>query len=346
VGFFGKILRISRIFKDLPINTRALRVANLSGWRKLNSYIYPMIGKYLSIILLVVAGSCVSKESATQEIANSPAGDTLSSGRDSTNDHLSNLDSTILISYASYFSATKEFGVILHYQAGSDNFVDADKLDSTTYSSESLVRKRLPIAEARKEFYLQGMDTVSFYNSKHIFITKAALTRVELIDEETSSYFAAIYKADKAIADETAIYYCVSSDFKGSFAPDFSSTEVNDAALNTRIIIALKLDASQNWVMYHVKVMPSGKILSSVSIDTQSFIVETSEQHVGIVKQVDNDYYFTTILPVPVLVNNHPVFLVSFSVPETDVYGDYLMAFNGKGHEAVEYNRLKLVHKN
>lgn len=273
-------------------------------------------------------------------------GDTVSFDGTQKKDPLLNidLDSTLIISYANYFAETKEFAVMLYYQAGSDYYIDAGKLDSTVFEGELVTRRRLPIEDASDEFYLQGLDSVFIYSENHVRVAKVALTRVESVDEETASYFAAVYNATGVTIDADNTYYCISANYAVPIIENFSTVEISDVELNNRIVESLKLDSSQNWVMHHVKVLPSEKIYSAVSLDSQSFIVETTDDGSKILKDVGEDYYYSKIFPVPILVNGKPLLLVSFAVAESDVEGDFLAVFNGTAYETAEYSRLKLKH--
>jgi hypothetical protein len=93
-------------------------------------------------------------------------------------------------------------------------------------------------------------------------------------------------------------------------------------------------------VMHHLKVLPEGNIYSTVSNDTSSMLIETIERNPSVMQEGADDFYFGNITPLPVNVHGKPLMLVDFYVPETDITGTFVSAFNGTTYEAAAHNRI------
>lgn len=309
--------------------------------------------RYLIVFLvLVFFFSCSNQEKVNQKTsgADSVVHQTLSqvltdsSGTDTLFQILQTTwalsDSAFFMGFANYFTSTQEFYVSLHAKTDSAyNYAEA-KLDSTIYEEDGVSRKRLGLQEGRSLFFLNGMDTILIFNRAHHIIAKTTLTHIEYFSDMISGEFVAVYKADRPVKMEGGPWYCMSAGIRPPFEPVFSSEEINDLDLNARIAKRLKSDLSKDWKMQHVRVMPSGSIFSTASVDTTSFLLETTEGKIRILKQVNNDYHFGQIVPVPVTVNDKPLILIAYYFPETDVEGYFLSAYNKGAYEPMHYNRL------
>jgi hypothetical protein len=253
------------------------------------------------------------------------------------------LDTALFIAEATYSPATMEFYTTIHLQTGKEPAEPYEKLDSTTTQKNGdVTRKELPIAEANKYFYLKGLDTLSFYNKDHKLIANVPLTGVSYMEDGVSEDFVAVYKVQNPVTVTDNFVYCVSNQYPVKTVSDFSSAEVTDEALNKKIAKELKVKSADGWVMHHIKTMPSGNIYSIVTKETRSLIVETTPAGMSILKEVNNDYHFGNMFPLPMTVNNKPLLLISYYVPETDLSGNFTASFNGTGYHEVHYNRVPL----
>jgi hypothetical protein len=252
------------------------------------------------------------------------------------------LDSALFIAEATYSPSSMEFFTPLHLQAGKENTEPYEKLDSTSVSTQGEVtRKELALSEANKYFYLKGLDTLSFFGADHKLIVKAPLSGVSYIEDGVSEDFVGVYKVPQG-ATVNGTVYCVSNQFSVAKAPDFSAQEITDPELNKKIAKELKAKSADGWVMHHMKTMPSGTIYSIVTKETRSLIVETKPTAMSILKEVNNDYHFGNMIPLPISVNNKPLMLISYYVPETDMAGNFTAAFDGSGYHEVHYSRVPL----
>jgi hypothetical protein len=249
-------------------------------------------------------------------------------------------DSAFFVGYANYFPTTKEFYVSLYAKTDSAFDEARANLDSMIFNEDQVMRQRLSLEKGKQYFYLNGMDTVMLCNRAHQIMAKTVLSHIEYFADMISGEFVAVYKYDKPIKHEEGPWYCMSASYKQPVDKDFSSTPVVDADLNARIAKRLKSDTTQNWTIEHVRIMPSGKILTTASLDTMSYLLETAEGKIRILKQVSNDLHFGNFLPLPFMINEKPLLLMSYSIPDSDVMGDLLLSFNGKTYEPVELNRM------
>jgi hypothetical protein len=249
-------------------------------------------------------------------------------------------DSAFFVGYANYFPTTKEFYVSLYAQTDSAFNEARANLDSVIFNEDEVVRQRLSLQMGKKYFYLHGMDTVMLCNRSHQIIAKTVLSHIEYFADMISGEFVAVYKYDKPVKDEEGPWYCMSASYKQPIDKGFSSTAVVDQDLNARIAKRLKSDTTKDWTIQHVRIMPTGKILTTASLDTMSYLLETSEGKIRILKQVSNDYHFGNFLPLPFMINDKPLLLMSYSNPDSDLEGDFLFSYNGKTYEPVELNRM------
>jgi hypothetical protein len=298
-------------------------------------------------IVFVFLFSCSVKETTTQNVADTInhgeiVADTASFTTVSIRDTTKTSDSVFFIGFANYFATTKEFYVSLYSKTDSAYEHATEKLDSIIYDEDAIVRKRLPIAEAETYFNLQGTDTLLIYTRKHKLIALSTMTRVEHFSDMISGEFVGVYKIARPVNMDDAPWYCISAGFREPLVPQFSSLEVNDNDLDNRIAKRLKSDTLKNWTMQHVRVTPSERIYSIASLENESYLLETAEGKIRILKQVSNDYHFKYILPIPIMVNGKPLMIVSYNVPESDVEGDLLLAYNGNKYEPVDDGRANI----
>jgi hypothetical protein len=299
--------------------------------------------------LLSFLFSCSSKDRTNQDLTSveSDVNNTLLDTLSSDEEHVDppNLDSTVYIGRVNYFEATNEFYIPLYYRVESNYNVDRNRLDSVVYKDnveDGVVRTRLNREEAKKRFYLEGMDSLIIYGASHKKSSRIPIARVELLDQAISSEFVAVYPVSDGISQEGYPYYAIGTNGKVPVVENFSTQELSDIELNQKIIGNLKLKTSGIWVMHHIKVMPSGNVYSTVSDETHSYIVESTSDTSKVLKAETDDYRFDTVFPVPIMVKGKPLLLVSFSVPESDVTGDFVSYYNGTSYEVVNYNRVLL----
>jgi hypothetical protein len=251
------------------------------------------------------------------------------------------LDSAVFIAEATYASDTHEFYTpVFAKKEGTDAY---EKLDSTkATTSNGITRNTLSRNDAQQYFYLKGIDNVMLYDKNNQLIGNATLDRIDYVDDDTESEFVAVYKPATQVAPKDGFAYCISNEYTISRVPGFSSETLTDANVNSRIAKELKLNGTSGWVMNHLKIMPSGNIYSIVTKDTRSLIVETTPSAVVVLKEVNNDYHFGNMIPLPILSNGKPVLLISFYVPESDITGNFTAIYNGSVYHEVHYSRVPL----
>jgi hypothetical protein len=284
--------------------------------------------------------SCSPQSDSTPPI-DTAIQDTTSLSRMAIGTAATSMDSTVYIGAAGYFPDTKEFYIPLYYRLESDNYVDPEKLDSIISEKEGNVRKRLPLAEAVKEFYLEEMEHVLLFNSDNEFLGRLSLKRVEYMEDQISSQFVAVYPAIKLAHNPDDLHYAVSANYSPLPKDSFDVEELEDVALDTAVLHGVNLAQSSRCVTNHFKVLPAGNIYSILSNDTVSLLTETIDNHTTVLQEGD-DFHFGNIMPLPISVYGKPIILVYYYVPETDVTGNFISAFNGTSYEGASYGRVKL----
>jgi hypothetical protein len=287
--------------------------------------------------------TCSARETTVTTAVDSVAVDTtFSMNADAHIGISTSMDSTVFFGVAGYFKETKEFYVPLYYRQESDNYVDSEQLDSTISEKDGKVRKRLPLKDARKEFYLEEMERLQLFDSDHRLIGNLALSRVEYVENVESAQFVAVYGGMKTEFEEDKFRYVISANFKYTPQENFGVEEIDDQDLNKNILQHLSLYNSGLWVMHHLQILPDSLIYSTVSNDTSSMLVETFDNSSSILQEGGDDFYFGNITPLPIKVHGKPLILVDYYVPETDITGNFVSAFNGTTYEGMSYNRIPL----
>lgn len=287
--------------------------------------------------------ACSGQEKTVSTSADTTLADTTSL-QDSVR-HISipaSMDSSVFVGPADYFKETKQFYVPLYYRQESDNYVDPEQLDSVVFEKDGILRKRLPMKDAMKEFYLEELNHVSLFSENHSLLGKLSLSHVEYVENVESAHFVAVYLPIEIVVNEDELYYLISSNYSPVPEPGFAVEEIEDEELKNNIVERFNLDHSGSWVTHHLKVLPAGTIYSTVSNGAVSLLVETSDNYSSLLQEGGDDFFFGNITPLPLKVHGKPLILVDFYVPETDITGNFVSAFNGTTFEAVAYNRIPL----
>jgi hypothetical protein len=290
----------------------------------------------LLLVLAFITFACSNKEKSVQSSA------------DSTSTSLNmvappSLDSAIFIAEAAQFTDSKDVYTPLHLQRGKSSTEAFEKLDTLNVKNDGNVRRKsLSLAHAGNYFYLKGLDTVLLFDRSHQFVGKSFLKSVDYVDDSVESQFVAVYDLPKGADIAKGFAYCVSNQFPIKRVDNFEAQEINDTELNKKIAKVLKLGKADGWVMHHIKTMPSGNIYSIASKDTRSLIAETTSSGTTVLKEVNNEYHFGNMVPLPLHSNGKPLMLISYFFPETDGGGNFTAAFNGTAYHEVQYSRVPL----
>lgn len=260
-------------------------------------------------------------------------------------------DSTLYIGYVDYFPETREFYTALFHREGleypNEDLLEG-RLDSVIISDEDWGRERLPMDEARRMLILSDLDTLTVFNRKHEQICRCPLTRVEYLWNGMESYFIAVFKSDLPSFEQREELY----GFSGHFPPEsrvlFSAEELTDENYNEYVKEKLRFNRALEWQMRHYRIQPHGSIYSVISSyapgtsEVNSYLALQENDAVHILNEELNNFQYLNILPVPIHINGRPLLLISAGYPSSDVLWDFLAGFDGRGYEAIDYNRIHL----
>jgi hypothetical protein len=247
----------------------------------------------------------------------------------------------IFVGLAKFLKETNEFYVTV-YHVDNHTELNLNEFDSVVFEDQGYVRKTLPMATARKYFYLNGMNKLRVYNDAHGYLYSFPLKRIEMISTEISTEYGAVYDAPPSMMIEDGSFYCVTEGAERNFIEDFATQRPTDQQLAREIITKLKLDSSRQWVINHCLSMPSGILLSTLSAEGESLLVQSDTDVPVILSRMNDGYQFGEILQLPLLFNDKPLLIVHYFLPDSDDYGDYVMKFTGERYEGVPYSRIKL----
>lgn len=218
-------------------------------------------------------------------------------------------------------------------------------LDSTVVSTGGVIRKRLPMKDAKSLFLLYDIDSLYVYNTNNEFISRVSLKRVEWMKDQNTEQFIVVYEGEPLNADPADVYYCMSDTLHSLLVPDFSYKTLNDPSLNTFLLHQLNLEGN-NREIKNIELQPSGAVYSVITSANQSLITELKDGHVSMLKDMNAKNRVDHILPLPYEVNGKPLLLASLYIPGEKVRPASLAVFaDFQEYEVLRYNRLQLKKK-
>lgn len=288
------------------------------------------------ILLMSIAlfCSCSSKKTEDKVLQSIPVSD-------NTNLFNSNdMDSYVGFVNRYEFQETDEFYVVLYFKR--DNIEDdeysriEDSGDSTIFKDDENQRSRIPLKIASQELDFRGLETLSLFDESNRFLTKAHFIRVEYLDQNISSFFTAVYKADKPSLTNKAVY-CVGNLREKIVADNYISFE--DTSLTN--VIEQKMGYSHEYTLdgKHYRV-DDNSCISMINIDSTALIVEKKKDSFDCLYQSKTRENMFGIVFVPIMRNSRPMILTKSVIPDSDVTWNYLLIFDGKRYQTCDRQRI------
>jgi hypothetical protein len=304
--------------------------------------------RYVSLFILYIVLGCskpTTQSDVTETSMDTTAAERPTSVNQSVHHDHPGPPEGIFVGLAKPLKETREFYVAV-YHVDNHTELNTNEFDSVVFEDQGYVRKTIPIETARKYFYLNGMDRLRVYNDIHGYLYSFPLKRIEMISTEISNEYGAVYDAPPSMMNEDGSFYTVTEGAERHFVEDFATQRPDDQRLAKDIIRKLELDSSRMWVVNHCVSMPTGIMLSTLSAEGESLLVQSDTDVPVILSTMDDGYQFGEILQLPLMFNDKPLLIVHYFLPESDDFGDYVMKFTGERYEGVPYSRIKLQNSN
>jgi hypothetical protein len=205
--------------------------------------------------------------------------------------------------------------------------------------------KRQRVAETSfQPFVLTGLQNITVYNDRHQKVAEAKLVRIELFEDILSSEYVAVYKATSFYWSSEMSYYCMNK-IPSDYIKNFSHIAYQDPLLVKSLLVKAGKDTTLSWISTHYKVMPGNIIYSVMSCENESMLLESSNDQVKILNEIKDDEHFDSLLPLPFTTGGKPAMLINVSVPETDIFYNYLAEYKDGIYIAANRSRITLFPK-
>jgi hypothetical protein len=284
--------------------------------------------RYFALILLVVFIGCSSKKDTSEPIT---ASDTTVAVVD---------DSSMFAGVIRKFEENDELYTELFFKKGYEqelyDFL-AKSSDSLVYQGDEIKRSALPNPVAAEYFDLRGLEHVDVFDVSNQLIGTAKLERVEFLEQVIQAGFVGVFKLERPSKGEPA--YCLSEQARENIIKNFSYNSQKTETLNKEVTSQLSMSATDNIKIIEVELRPDNETLWMVSDDTTAFIYQKKNKI--LLYKSERMETIDGAIPLPIAINGKPLLLINFSMPETDVFWDGLMKFNGKQYELCPRNRFK-----
>jgi hypothetical protein len=216
-------------------------------------------------------------------------------------------------------------------------------LDSTVISNPTMTRKRFPMDRAKEFFMLADIDSLYVYDTEHTRVSRAALQRVEYLDDHRQPGFVAVYRGEPLHTDPAEEYYGMSDTLQSLYVSDFSQRTMNDPSLNSFLLHRLKPKDNVVPEIRNIEIGPSGAVYSVITSPEASYITELKDGQFSILKEMNVRYRVDHILPLPYDVNGKPLQLVTMYIPGAPGRVVSLAVFaDFQEYRILHYNRLQL----
>jgi hypothetical protein len=256
--------------------------------------------------------------------------------------HAMTFDSTVYIGPVSYLKDTKEFYTPLYYSEDVkiDEAYDflTKSVDSLLYAEDGLSRKRLPYKTAQWFFKLEGMSTISLFNTEHRKIGEAKLVRLELHTDKNGDQFIAAYEPIAPLKYTTAAVYCASASQTNLSTVKIKYEQVRNERI-TKMIFD-KFGVNKGTRIKHANLRIYNSMYSTLDLDSACLLLEIRNGQVEVVHQSKEDYCITQVLPTHFEINGKPVLIASMNVRDSDVIWTSLAVFTGRRYEFAERCRV------
>jgi hypothetical protein len=298
------------------------------------------VGYNLLCLLITTYGflSCGPKKYSSENIPVSTPPESASNASDATPQQ--SYDSSIYINFVYSFDHSDEIYLPLFFRTDnitSDQFEDLRaQLDSVFFSDDEIKRSRLPLSVALQNFTLESLDRIALYDKQGHSIGQGRMLRVEYFEDLIEGQFVAVYEKPHSFEEGYGIGNHELMDRETAFGYSI----VEDSLIDKRITQFLGLKYSRELNVNHFKLKET--IYSYLSTDTTSYICQWDGVGLTRVCQSEQNSSIHELIPLPLMVENHPVMLAKFSMPETDMSWNALLIFKDGEFRSAPRNRIKL----
>ncbi len=251
-------------------------------------------------------------------------------------------DSLSYIGFIEKFEETGEFFPDLSLGESVDikNWTVARNLgDSVIYRDKNTfnVRTRIPIEKTYRFFDLTGLAEIKIYNSKNQNVATGKFKRIEYFEGSIDESFVSVFQVDKSNIED--YQYCI-----GNFNRRFDSLSYriyNDEGLDEGLKEYLKWDGEKMWRVSHYQLLEPESIFSFATVDTTSYVVETTGTDLNILYRSKWNEAISEIIIIPIYIKRKPIFLIRAGYYQSDISWNYLLVFNGQDYQISKRNRIK-----
>lgn len=245
-----------------------------------------------------------------------------------------------------YFLDNNEIYIELYFikdEITNQDWEQAEKLgDSLIFANDENGRTRIPTNKASKYFDLRGIDSISIYNLQNKLIETVRLKRIEYLNQNISPQFIAVFETDQKLAS-TEEYYCIGNYnknldnqyFKPTTNPKLTQTLTTKFDLNNQYV-------NQDLKGLHFKHVSRDSTISCLNSNESTMIVLTHSSESSVLFESKDDENIHDIIILPIMCKGFPILLTKSFKPESDMFWNNLLVFDGNKYIIKERQKLKI----
>lgn len=214
-----------------------------------------------------------------------------------------------------------------------------ENVDSTIYQDEENSRRRLPYPLAKKYLDIEGLSTLNIYNSRQQFLCHAKFVRVEYFEQSTSSEYIAVFLPEKSL--KPGSYYAVNLVIDGFQANHLSG--FHDQYLSNALLKKLQETPPYEQRVpngRHFKISEKDTVLSIINSSQFTYVVLSAKKYSKVLYKSTDPENVEEVQAIALKGNQLPCLLMKNVQPDTDVYWDELLYFDGQAYSIAARQRL------
>lgn len=242
-----------------------------------------------------------------------------------------------------YFSNKNEAYIELYFNKDNiseSEYKNLEKLsDSLIYRDDENSRYKFPTNLAAKHFDLKGLAKLAIYDYDNKFVCNAHFIRVEYFNPSISSSFIAVYKTDKTIKSEN--YYGISNFEKKFETANYSISK--DTVLTQKLLTKLNFPKSYSGLERSGIHILSSKndTISIINSQDSAYIVLQSREEFKVLYKSPESENIDDLKVIPIIKNKFPYLLTRNSKPDTDIFWENLLYYDGMKYTSAARQRIK-----
>lgn len=237
-----------------------------------------------------------------------------------------------------YFN-NKDCYIKLYFKNDDINQEEIDQLvlkgDSVIYQDEDNTRIRVPFWLAKKNFVLSGLEPLYIYNHSHKLVATTHIKRIEFLDQNISPEFIAVFEAGNLKKEEQ--YYCLGNRLIDDTPVKYQLFE--DSVITEKIVKYINIDDTRPFECRHFK-GAADNFITVLNSDTSTYIVEGNTDNLQVLYFSGQAENIGKIIFIPVFLNDKPLILAECFIPESDIFWNMALAFNGRRYTVLNKQRL------